>query len=202
VPLGINGRKIRSGFYHVAWQPGGNRIAFFNNVGFFLTDASSHTMCEIDLGTQGTFKRWALSAKWSSDGRYLALLTTMGEPIVPFIDLTLIDMNTGQLRRLDLGHQDLHAIAWAPNYHDLLVIAAPPRRDPTQANVHKVYLVDATTAKSRQILTEYQSEFVFHSIYGAEWSPDAQTIALSCPIIKEGKGIIEGRLCLVSVEVK
>jgi hypothetical protein len=84
----------------------------------------------------------------------------------------------------------------------LLVIAAPPRGDPKQANVHKVYLIDATTANSRQILTEYQSEFVFHSVYGAKWSPDGQTIALSCPIIEEGKGIIEGRLCLVSVEVQ
>ncbi len=193
LPLGI-------GTYHIAWQPDGNHIAFFNNVGFFLTDTSSRAMCEIDLGTSGE-KRWALDAKWSSDGHYLALLTTVGKPIVPFIDLTLIDMNTGQLRRLNLGHQDLHAIAWAPNHHDLLVIAAPPRHEPELAHLNTVYLVDATTGNSRQILTEYQSAFVFQGDASIVWSPNGQEIALVCPYFVSPT-VVQGRLCLVPVEVK
>lgn len=197
LPLGI-------GTYHIAWQPNGNRIAFFNNAGFFLTDAGRHTLCEIDLGTAmgGEFnKRWALVAKWSPDGRYLALLTTVGEPIVPFIDLTLIDMSTGQLRRLNLGHQSLHAIAWAPNYHDLVVVAPPPQHEPELAHLNTVYLVDATTGNSRQVLTEYQSKFIFSGTGNVVWSPDGQEIAFVCPYFTSPT-VIQGRLCLVPVEVK
>ena len=198
VPLGINGRTIRSGIYHIAWQPGGNRIAFFNNLGFFLTDASSRALCEIDLGMYGE-KRWALDAKWSPDGRYLALLTTVGESIVPFANLTLVDMRTGQVRHHDLKHHYLSALAWNPNSHDLLVMAAPEQGDPAQANLYDLYLVNAATGNSRQMLAGYP--FMFSGIYGVAWSPSGKEIALACPTAAKGL-IAEGRLCIISVEVK
>ncbi len=105
--------------YKATWHPDGNKIAFYNESGFYLADLSTGQTCEVDLGPHVSGKRWAVDARWSPDGRYLAALTTVGKPIVPFIDLTLIDAYTGERYHLDLGLQYLFAITWAPNSRDL-----------------------------------------------------------------------------------
>ena len=187
--------------YKMVWRPDGRHIAFYNNWGFYSADMATGQLCEVNLGTPpvGFGKLWSVDAKWSPNGRYLAALTTVGEPIVPFIDLTLLDTSSGELRRLDLGHDYLYAIAWAPDSRVLLVLVEASRSDPTRTNQYDLYLVDAATGDSRQMLAGHT--FMFSGVYGSAWSPTGQEIALTCPTVKPTDSTIaEGRLCLISVE--
>jgi WD40 repeat protein len=188
--------------YKVIWQPGGSRIAFYNNAGFYLVDVITGQICELDLGTHMEVgDLWAVAAKWSPNGRYLAALTTAGEPVVSSIDLTLLDIDTGEPRQVHLGYQYLHAMAWHPNSHALLVMAEAGQGDPARANQYDLYLVDAATGDSRQMLAGHT--FTLSGIYGAAWSPTGQEIALGCPAIEPTSGrIAEGRLCIISVEIR
>jgi Tol biopolymer transport system component len=186
--------------YHIVWHPDGNRIAFYDNVGFYLADLDTGQMCELYLGEPGRgLKSWAVDAKWSPDGRYLAALTAAGEPVVPAIDLTILDMSTGGTRCLNLGYQYLHTLSWSPNSRDLVTMASAVHIDFARQNQYDLYLVDAATGDSRRMLAEHI--FMFSGVYGAAWSPGGQKIALACPTVNSTDGAIDqGRVCLVSVE--
>lgn len=185
--------------YQAVWHPDGNRIAFYNDTGLYLVDLVVVQICEIDLGPHVDGKRWAVDVQWSPNGRYLAALTTVGDPIVRFIDLTVIDIRSGETRHLDLGHQYLSAFSWSPDSRHLVVLAEAERW--TRANQYDLYVVDAVTGDSRQVLKEYT--FTFSGAYGIAWSPTEKAIAIACPTVDSANGTIaEGRLCIIPVEVK
>jgi Tol biopolymer transport system component len=187
--------------YQATWHPGGNQIAFYNDTGFYLADLVRMQTCEIDLGSNTGGKRWAVDAQWSSDGRYLAALTTVGDPVVRFVDLTLLDAQTGEYRYLNLEHQFLSAMAWAPNSNHLVVLTEANREDTNRINEYDLFLVDATSDASRRMLADHK--FTFSGVYGIVWSPAGQRIALACPAIEPAhRTIAEGRLCIISVEIK
>ncbi|HAJ36780.1 MAG TPA: hypothetical protein DCL15_13935 [Chloroflexi bacterium] len=190
--------------YRISWHPQGHQIAFYNETGFYLANLPLGRICEVDLGFEESEarygKRWTFDVQWSPNGRYLAALTTAGNPPVHFIDLTLIDTNTGELRRLDLGLQYLYAITWAPNSHDLLVIGEKGTNE-SGLVLHGLYVVNATTSDARQMLADYQ--FVSIGTWGGAWSPTGQAIALACPVVApEEQLMIEGRLCIITVGVR
>jgi Tol biopolymer transport system component len=184
--------------YHMIWHPDGGRIAFYDNVGFYLADLNTGQMCELYLGADWDRKSWAVDAKWSSDGRYLAALTAAGEPVVPFIDLTILDMSTGETRRINLGHEYLYNLSWSPNSRDLVLMAEADRSDPARMSQYDLYLVDAATGDSRQMLAEHI--FMFSGAYGMAWSPDGKEIALDCPVAEGATA--KGQICLIPVETR
>jgi len=190
--------------YQSVWHPDGKRLAYFNNQAFFLFNTESGETCEIDLGTIPDYgKRWALFAQWNPDGRYLAVRRTVGEPPVPFIDLTIIDTKTGKLRTLDIGDgENIYAIAWGANNRDILAIAqVVTRQNPIKVNGHNVYIVDTITGSYRQMLQN--SEFFFSGNTGVAWTLDGEHIALMCPTFLPTEPTMdEGRLCIIDVEVK
>lgn len=193
------GQQVGPEPYQAAWHPGGNQIAFYNDTGFYLADLGTGQICEVDLGPHVDGKRWTFQMQWSPNGRYLAALTTVGDPAVRFSDLTLIDTKTGERRHLDLGLQYLYAIVWAPNSHDLLVVAQKGTAE-SGLGLHGLYVVSAATGDAREILADHQ--FIVTGAWGVAWSPNGQAIALACPVVAPEKPLItEGRLCIVSVEV-
>jgi len=194
------GQQVGPVPYRAAWHPAGNQVAFYNDTGFYLADLATGQICEVDLGSHVDGKRWTFHVQWSPNGRYLAALTTVGDPPVHFSDLTLIDTNTGERRYLDLGLQYLYAIAWAPNSHDLLVVAEKGAND-SGLVLHGLYVVNAATGDTRQMLEDHQ--FVGTGAWGVAWSPTGQAIALACPVVTPKEHLMtEGRLCIVSVEVR
>ena len=191
--------------YRAAWHPNGDQVAFYNDTGFYLADLPSGQICELDLGFEKSEarygKRWTFHVQWSPNGRYIAALTTVGDPPVHFTDLTLIDMNTGERRYLNLGLQYLYAIAWAPNSHDLLVIAKKGTSE-NGLELHGLYFINATTGYAKEILADHQFVNINIGAWGIAWSPTGQAIALACPVVEPKEHLmIEGRLCIVSVEV-
>lgn len=197
--------------YQVSWHPQGRQIAFYNDTGFYLVDLPSGQVCELDLGFEESEarygKRWALYAQWSPNGRYLTMLTTVGNLPVHFVDLTLIDTDTGERRILSLGsdfepsQHYIYDFAWSANSQQLITLAQTGvvRGRPIQ----KLYLVDVQTGKFQPILTDY--DFGGGAIEGWQlvWVPNSHTVAVKCPTWLETEPTIsEDRICLIPVTFK
>jgi dipeptidyl aminopeptidase/acylaminoacyl peptidase len=173
-------------------------VAMHRRGTFYLVDRKSETVCEVDLGGAEEQKVWAIEAKWSPDGRYIAALVTIGEPPFRSINLMIIDTLT-RSRQIDFGGRSVHSIDWSPNGNTLLItVQADP--DKTKINLDSFYLVDVTTGDSKLILPEHK--FFAAGYYGALWSPDSKTIGLSCSDAVPPDEVAEWRVCIVSVELK
>jgi len=93
-----------SGCYHTVPSADETWMAVYNHLHFYLVNLVSEQVCEIDLGQVGTgeyAKVRASDVTWSTDGRYLAMLTNYGNP-VQLLSLKIIDTLTGEV--WDVGH--------------------------------------------------------------------------------------------------
>ncbi len=196
-PLAYTTGPMMPSPYLIAWHPSEDKVAFYNNYHFFMADLNTGRMPEVDLGDWNGLELWAMEAQWSPDGRYLALLVTVGDLPVPFVDLAVLDTDTGKFHMLDRDPQDknisLSDVAWAPDSQHLLILGELTwqEREAEDVSSH-LYLVDALTGKFRPILSN-------HALGGGDggwnlaWSPDGQRLAVNCPTSEEG------RLCVIAV---
>ena len=197
--------------YRAAWHPDENRVAFYNDTGLHLADLSTGQVQEVDLGRiiEGkveTWPRWALDAKWSPDGRYLAMLTTVGDLPVSFSDLTILDTFTGELRSMhpeqyiEPGQYYVTDIAWAPNSQSVAIWAVVEERE----GVHwkGLYVVEVGTGQSRRMLPQT----VFSGGdwgWNLAWFTDGRQLVANCPARNDtGLYLKEGRLCLITVTIQ
>jgi len=186
--------------FSVVLSPDGRKLALYNRLSFLIVNALTGTLERvIDLGYgRGEYvgyKTWPLDARWSSDGRYIAMRTTVGQPLYPYTDLIVLDMNTGALRRIELRSQYLLSLAWAPNGRVLVTLT----RESVQQgrSLESLYLVDVLSGEIHRMLPDHQ--FIGSASWGLGWSPSEQTIAVACSVWHEAKPLItEGRLCLIS----
>jgi WD40 repeat protein len=138
--------------FQVAWRPNGSQLVFYTLPWTFLFDIETNQVCEIDLGpfrdeTVKAMPIWAFEAKWSPDGRYLALITTDTVPgqasgtgaAILATELTIVDMKTGMLRNLQPtsdvtpGQHYVTDIAWSPDNQYIATLEVT-----TQATYSKV----------------------------------------------------------------
>ena len=193
--------------YRMSWHPLGHQIAFYNHTGFYLADLPSGQVCEVDLGSEKSKtepgKRWAFYAQWSPNGRYLAMLTTAGNLPVHFIDLTLIDTETGERQTwpsvsdLQLSQRYIYDFAWSANSQQLLTLAQTDivRGRPIQ----RLYLVDVQTGSFQPVLPDYDFGGGATEGWQLAWTPDGHIVAIECPTwLKTEPTISEDRICLIS----
>jgi len=111
-------------YFRLAWSPTGVKLAIYDVNRFLVVNIQTGQVQEIDLGDRSEYGRiWAFRARWSPDGRYLALLTIAGDPPAHFLEeLTVLDTTAGMLRWIDSGLRHLHDLAWAPNSRYLAVM--------------------------------------------------------------------------------
>lgn len=187
--------------YQAAWNPQGNRIAFYNDTGFYLAEWATGQVCTLDLGRviDGTVAkrlRWAYYAQWSPNGRYVAMLTTAGDLAVSFSELTILDTVTGEVRSLqpeqfiNPGQYYVSDLAWNDNSRNLATRAAVAVEDGVMYEA--LYLVDVISGKQTQILS--QSRFTGGDWgWNLAWARNGQALIVNCPTSTEG------RLCLVEI---
>ncbi len=181
--------------YRISWHPQGHQIAFYNETGFYLADLPSGRVCEVDLGFEESEarygKRWAFYAQWSPNGRYLAMLTTVGNLPIRFSDLIILNTLTGEQRLIppfvyiNPGEHYVQDIAWAPNSQVLAVLATVEYRDGT--TWEGLYLVDSVTGRTKAMLPR----MVFpagDAGWNLSWSPNGKFLAVTC---------LYGPLCLI-----
>jgi hypothetical protein len=190
-----NYRKMKSGtfplMYEMAWRPRTSQIFLYSfadiNPGYtFLLDSDTGKICELNLGG------WAVIARWSSNGRYLAIDSSQasGRPIGSTV-LTVLDAVTGNLYTSKVVPQNLEGIravrgiAWAPDNRHLLVLGSAlslPQCAPNCYEDTRLYLVDFISGQVDPILSEYQ--FV-PNIEGTNlsWSSDGSEVMVLCPAL-------------------
>jgi hypothetical protein len=179
-------------YFRMAWSPAGTRLAIYDIHRLLVVNVQTGQVQEIDLGDRPEYGRiWAFHARWSPDGRYLALLTTAGDLPAHFVDLTILDMTTRTFRRIDLGLRYVSEIAWAPNSRHL-VIRAVVFQEEGRAR-EGLYLVDIVTGATRRMLPDMLFGTNGDFTWNLDWAPDGNTIATACPIVGEV------RVCLIAV---
>lgn len=195
--LSVLGQQYGPEPYQAVWSLSGNQIAFYNDTGLYLVDWPSGKICEVDLGfEEGETrygKRWAFYAQWAPNGRYLALLTTIGDLPLKFSDLTILDTFTGKQSLIsppayiNSGHYYVQDMAWAPNSQVLAILATVAHRDGT--TWEGLYLVDGEAGRTKHMLPH----IVFpagDAGWNLAWSPNGNFLVVTC---------LYGPLCLIEV---
>jgi len=186
-------------FYRVAWEPRGTRIAFYNQTGLYLLDLTTGQACRMELGLAGIGKRasrWAYLAKWSPNGRYLAMITTSGRLPLEFSELTLLDTMTGDLhtiqpkRYLPSGKYYVLDIDWAPDSTTIAERVAIAIKEGVAYD--GVYLVSSRDNRQKRQLSELTFAGASAGV-SLSWSPAGEYLILNCPTSNEG------RLCQITV---
>ncbi|MFZ5908887.1 MAG: WD40 repeat domain-containing protein [Chloroflexota bacterium] len=171
--------------YSMSWRPDTSLI-FLYSKGYeggggytFVLNANTGHICELNLGG------WVSRARWSSDGRYLAIGRVTGPyPAV----LTILDATTGELTTLigtpqgSDGQLYLYDFVWAPDSRHLLAIGIVTSIQNTQDenNTPGLYLVDIASGQSIHVSPEYKS-YVSSQDNNFAWSPDSSKLIIRCP---------------------
>jgi len=206
--LSALGQLFGPELYRAAWHPNGNQIAFYNDTGFYLADLPSGQICELDLGFEKSEarygKRWAFDVQWSPNGRYLAMLTTVGDSPVGFSDLTILDTLTGKLRSMhperyiEPGRYYVTDLSWAPNSHDMAILVTV-KVDEMGASFDELYLTDITSGEFRPLVSSWD----FGGPWGGSlsWSYDGLKLAALCPRPSQTTPpVAENRLCIIPID--
>lgn len=199
VELPLSSIRTFESTYHATWNPKGNQIAFYNDSGLYLFDAASGRACQVALGLAGLGERgprWAYLAKWSPNGRYLAMITTSGRFPLEFSDLTILDTVTGDLRTvqpkqyLSSGKYYVLDIDWAP---DSAIIAARVAATMKEGVVYDgLYLMNTSGIRQERQLPELTFTGASAGL-SISWSSNGKYLVLNCPTRDEG------RLCQITV---
>ena len=192
-------------FYQTVWRSGTSQIFFHSYVSpaeqTFLLDRNTGQSCTLDFGG------WVYFARWSPNGRYLAVITSSGAqtPIWGDYDLRILDALTGKLYLMDstkVGPPAMknccrHIIgdfSWAPDNRHLIVMGtAGFAGTGMYTPVDKLYLVDFVSGDVVDLFPLYRFNISGWGM-GLAWSPDGLKVLANCPTEKQG------RFCFMSVK--
>lgn len=178
--------------YQAVWSPRGDQVAIFNDTGFYLLTVATNQLCTVDLGREeseaGYGQRWAHMARWSPNGQYLALLTTTGDFPLTFIDLSILDLQTGKILNVNPEQSYVQDVAWDPFSYVLALLVTVEHRDGT--TWEGLYLAETVTGKAYRMLP--QSTFPAGDAgWNLAWSSSGKVLAVVC---------LDGPLCLIDVD--
>ena len=187
--------------YEMAWQPGTSLVFLYSGGAMggggytFVLNADTGRVCELNLGG------WAQLARWSSDGRYLAInrATEYSFPI-PESDLTVLDTVTGKLTTLSgmpqgiSGQLYIYDFIWAPDNRHLLALGStfPSQNNQGESGLQGLYLVDFVSGQSVNVIPSYK--FYTNTSQSMAWSPNGSKVVVRCPT-----NLVD-RICLIYVQ--
>jgi len=187
--------------YKMAWRPNSSQIFVYNwagdNLGYtYIMDTDSGQICSLDFGG------WAEIARWSPNGRYLAIVRAQGSIPVESADVVVLDTTTGEFYTPDMiqpeatGEYFAQDIEWAPDNRHLLFtfIDAATYSQNTFTYEGSLYLGDIVSGQVDRIFPSYQLN-VYRGTINMAWSPDGSKLLINCPT-PEGDELV----CLVSVQ--
>ena len=167
--------------FNVVWQPGSEKILFWDGTWLFLYDLSTNSGCEIRTSTfVATPFTFVQAAAWSPNGRYLLLKNTE-YPLYTMTsgphDLVLVlDTYTGEAIQYALGNS-VYSFSWAPDNQTIAVVEKTERQiqmaDGGLAYRTGMFLFNIHSGLQQQILPIYSAT----SEDGLAWSPDGAWLA-------------------------
>lgn len=196
--------RIETGYgrdvFQAAVRPDGAMVAFYADPYLFLYDTRTERACEVDLGVaENGQPRFTWDARWSPDGRYLAMLTSARFPgeVLPFADLTILDSLTGRTRTVNPSPMRLvDAFAWSPNSRWLILLG----RVDQERLVDQLHLVNVMQGNTTIVLPQHS--FALGISNSVSWTPANSNIALPChQWPQDSPFITEQRVCLISARL-
>jgi Tol biopolymer transport system component len=179
------------------WSPNGTRLAVFAESSLFLVEPGSNRVCEVGRGRSWFVMPYA--SQWSPNARYLALITTdqVPETLTTWTDLAVLDVLTGELRKLSLPNArgSITTIAWSTNSQHLAVLTLIT----PQAAQARLFLVDVGTGDVRPMWPD--RTFGGGAPWGKQmsWARNGRSLALECPALRDASGmIVQSGVCLVT----
>lgn len=185
--------------FRLTWQPNTSNIYTFsdsNNGRYsFLLSTESGEICELDLFPSDTANSWVMTAQWSQNGRYLAIVRTKGQLPISFSNLIVLDTHSGSLyevnpTNLESTHNEsisfISDVAWAPDNNHIAVIG----RFGENSNLYLINFL------SNQIIPIHSPQGISNNI-GEKlliWSKDGSRLLVKCPTNQED------RLCIYSLQ--
>jgi WD40 repeat protein len=180
--------------YKMAWRPNSVQIflynyAIYDGLGYtYILDSNTGQLCNLNLDG------WALAARWSPNGRYLAIIR--GQDVFPLrsTDLAVIDATTGKLYiltppQIESGHY-VRDIEWAPDNRHILTTYAFNE----QTN-GMLFLNDVASGQIIRVLPSFR--FSTGALEeNLAWSPDGSKILMNCATGSPDGG----QECLISVQ--
>ncbi|MBX2999290.1 MAG: PD40 domain-containing protein [Caldilineaceae bacterium] len=198
-------QEVYRGAYRIAWQPHGDQIVYYDNMALYLGDVATGKFCQVDLGNDERYgKHWVLGAKWSPNGRYLAMEVTAGEIPVSFVGLRILDTVTNAVHILDMEARYTLETAWGPDSRHLITLGQIEVLDSGRP-LFGLYLVDVISGKFNRILPTYTFSTGTYAYEdgGLAWSPDGKSLLTRCSIWMDSMpAIVEDRLCLIEVNLQ
>lgn len=180
--------------YRMAWRPSSSQIFLYNlavdSVGYtYILDGNTGQLCDLNFGGS------ALAARWSPDGRYLAIIRGQGGFPLQSTELAVIDAATGKLyiltpSQIESGHY-VRDIEWAPDNRHILTTYAFNE----QAN-GMLFLNDVVSGQIVRVLPSFRfSAGVVEE--NLAWSPDGSKILMNCATGSPDGG----QECLIFVQI-
>jgi Tol biopolymer transport system component len=189
--------------YITVWRPGTSQMFFHSYVSAhdqtILLDVNTGQSCTISLNG------WIYFARWSPNGRYLAVIKS-SEPLVSYstdYDLNVLDTLTGKLYQIDAkkvspawGRHLIDDFSWAPDNRHLVVIGEATTSGlgtSPHTSLKKLYLVDFLSGDVDDLFPSYSFNVGWWGT-GLAWSPNGLKLMANCPTEKQG------RLCFIAAK--
>jgi Tol biopolymer transport system component len=189
----------------MTWRADTSQIFFYSSASptnhTFVFDIDTDQICSLSFGG------WVYFARWSPNGRYLAVIKSAGSkfPLHKNYYLVVLDTTTGKQYSLDstkIGLAEtneccMHIVdfTWAPDSSHLALIGtADFSGTGTRVRHDRLYLFDFLSGEVENLFPSY---LLISNIAGTglAWSPDGTKLLATCPTESEG------RLCLIPVQV-
>lgn len=184
-------------FMTMKLHPSEPKVAIFSESGFVIFDMQRDEVHSFDLGEDRSEslygKRWAMDAKWSPDGKQLALLVHVGSPPTQLSKVFILTPESGKLTELptSLGH--VFDIQWAPNGQQLLVGGINNASDNGE-----IMLVDIISQQHIKI-EQLSKNYTYGEIgMGMQWSSDGSELLTRCRLDSQSD---ETAICLTEVKI-
>ncbi len=185
--------------FEMAWRPGSAEIFLYNHaidgLGYtYILDVDTGRVCNLDFGG------WALTARWSPNGRYLAIIRALGPVPIQSAGVVVLDTTTGDFYPLDVSESEIKGkpfvqdIAWAPDNHHLIFTLETNYSSTTSTYDGLLYLGDFISGQVDHILPSFQFE-VNSGSTNLAWSPDGSKLLMNCPTSEGVK-----QVCLITVQ--
>ena len=156
------------------------KITYYNRDDFLIVNLNTKTVKDVNFTDKQGRSLSAWDAKWSWDGRKLALLLSERNPTLTFMDLYVYDSIDDALQKVETPFtRYIDSVAWASDNRHLIVNAVigeakykTTYSDSVVSDVNALFLVDTVTGEYSPI--PFYSPDIASSIGQVLWSSDGK----------------------------
>lgn len=184
-------------FLSIQPHPFDSSVAIFDPGGFVVFDLQSGAIRSFDLGEDNSEtisgKRWAADAKWSPEGKQMALLVYVGSPPVPLTRVFILNMESEIITEIPLPMKFITDLEWAPNGQHLLVGGKSDI-----SGDGEILLVDTVSLQHLRIEQVSKSFIYGDTGLNMKWSSDGNKLLIRC--VPDASSA-DAQICLTDVKI-